>query len=195
MTKAITKMRPAQTAMTPARIDFGAKAWTYRPFLHSVKGSRQRARPQQNRKIVRTLRRKIAADLALTTKNRLPDDRYADHLERFADMMRADIGKAFGSNTVEPEIHNPLSRPGVLPCARFRQIRAIDFDVPEAFGTLLSGAIKSPAKIIYDDLLTGRQGPPLKWCAQKFSEARAAVLIWLCSRRNNRLKEQAFSRR
>ena len=45
---------------------------------------------------------------------------------------------------------------------------------PEAFGALLSGAVKSHAKIIYDDLLTGRQGPPLEWCAQKFGEAHAA---------------------
>ena len=45
---------------------------------------------------------------------------------------------------------------------------------PEAFGVLLSGAVKYHAKTIYDDLLTGRQGPPLAWCVQKFSEARAA---------------------
>ena len=45
---------------------------------------------------------------------------------------------------------------------------------PEAFGTLLSDAVKSHAKTIYDDLLTGRQGPPLEWCAQKLGEVRAA---------------------
>jgi hypothetical protein len=45
---------------------------------------------------------------------------------------------------------------------------------PEAFGVLISGAIRSHSKAIYAELSAGREGPPLQLLAKNFDEARAA---------------------
>lgn len=48
---------------------------------------------------------------------------------------------------------------------------------PEAFGALLSGAIKKHAEVIYAELVAGRRGwPSIKRCAEKFDEAHNASL-------------------